>query len=269
MFDDNGDVKIWPIVATFGFIALALVLFFTSTARVGANEVGIVENGGAINSNQVPLSPGWHTIVPFYQGVATLPINQQNHTFSEVSAASKSLQNVYVDGGVNYHVDPNKAAELEIQGGSDAVINRVLWPAFQDYMKEVVPQYDTQDILAHRADIRSSVRDRLQGKTDQFGLFIDDVLLTNIHFDQSYQQAIANAATAQQDLNRAKTEAQAKVVAAQGDADANRIRQTSITQQTLDQQALNNQAAMIAKWDGKLPQVSGSNNPFINFAPTK
>jgi len=267
-YNDKRRSPLWLIFGICGAILLSLLLFFTSTARVDRNEVGIVSNGGAIDTHQAPLSPGWHTIVPFVQGVDTFPTNQQNHQFSEVAASAKNLQNVYVDGGVNYHVDPAHAAELSIQGGSDAVINRVLWPAFQDFIKEVVPSYDTTDILAHRSDIRNTVKDRLSGKTDQFGLFVDDVFLTNIHFDKSYEAAIAAAASAQQDLVRARTEAQAKVAAAQGDADANKLRQQTLTDQVLQQKALDNQQQMIQKWNGQLPQyVGGTSNPFISLGP--
>lgn len=260
-YSDESDFKWWPILAGIGALLVFLLLFFASTARVEAGEVGVVSNGGAIDTSQQPLSPGWHTIVPFVQGVQTFSVTQQNHQFSEVGAAAKNLQNVYVDGGVNYHVDPNKASNLAIQGGTDAVINRVLWPAFQDYIKEIVPTYDTSEILVHRADIRDAVKTRLSGKTDPFGLYVDDVFLTNIHFDKAYTDAIEQAAVSAQKVAQAKNDADALRTQAQGEADANRIKQASITPELI-------QYLEVQKWDGKVPVVTGAGGEIISLPTT-
>lgn len=240
---------------------VAIVVFVGGTARVGANERGVVDNQGAISQNQIPLGPGWHFITPGFQGVTTVDIAQQSHPFAEVQTAAHNQQPVYVDGTVSFHVDSTKAPELVIQGGADQVIQRILWPAFQDYIKTITPQYaDYSDILNNREQIRTAVRAQLQGKTDQYGLFVDDIFLTNIHPSQSYQDSVDSASKAQQDLVTAENEAKAKIATAQGDAQANAIRQQSITPQILQQQELNNQAAAIAKWDGKYPStyVAGS-----------
>jgi regulator of protease activity HflC (stomatin/prohibitin superfamily) len=253
-------------------LLIGLLIFFHSFAVVGPNQVGVVETASYIDKGQTPLGPGWHNIVPFQQSVAYVTTNQQSHAFAEVYTGAKNQQAVYIDGTISYRVDPAKAGEFTIQtAGSDdpnILINRILWPAFQDYIKEVVPTYDDyQTAFLHRSDIRETVKKKLQGKTDQFGLYVDDVFLTNVHPEVSYQAAVNAAATAQQDKLRAQNEAAAKVATAQGDADANRIRQSSITQQTLDQEALDNTKAAIARWDGHMPTVTGGGIPFININP--
>lgn len=268
MSDDMDGAKLGCGIVLGVVVVLAVVVFFfASTARVGPGEVGVVNNAGSIDKNQTPLGPGWHTIAPFVQGVDSITVIQQSHPFSEVQTAAQNQQTIYVDGTVSYHVDSTKAAELDIQGGSDQVIQRILWPAFQDFIKEETPKYaDYQAILNSRPQIRADVKAALQGKTDQYGLFVDDVFLTNIHPEQSFSDSINSAAKAQQDLITAQNEAKAKVAAAQGDAQANAIRQQTITQQVLEQQALNNQAAAIARWDGKYPSTlvvggNSSNDP--------
>ncbi len=45
------------------------------------------------------------------------------------------------------------------------------------------------------------------------------------------------------------------VTRAQGEADANRIRQTSLTPQLLDLRRIENARALIDKWNGQLPSV--------------
>jgi len=74
--------------------------------------------------------------------------------------------------------------------------NRILWPAFQDFIKEETPKYpDYQGILNNRPQIRGDVKTALQGKTDQYGLFVDDVFLTNIHPERSYSAGSGTAGT--------------------------------------------------------------------------
>ena len=55
---------------------------------------------------------------------------------------------------------------------------------------------------------------------------------------------------------------------AQGEAEANRIRQASITPQLLELRRLENQRALIDRWNGQLPQVeSGSGNGIMLQLP--
>src|SRR4051812_33008404 len=102
--------------------------------------------------------------MPFATHIDSVSVQPQNHTFKEVAAASQELQNVYVDGGVNYHANADGAAKLEIEGGVSAIVAKVFDPAFQDYIKEVIPTYPVEQILGHRSEIRDTVKSRLSEK---------------------------------------------------------------------------------------------------------
>lgn len=56
----------------------------------------------------------------------------------------------------------------------------------------------------------------------------------------------------------AKAEAQKTIVQAQAQATANELLAKSLTPEYMQYQALQ-------KWDGKLPQVTGGNTPFVNL----
>lgn len=244
-----------------GAAVIALILLMTSGAQVDAGHVGVVATFGAIDVNQRTLDPGFHVVMPVVTHITSVSTQPQNHTFREVAAASKELQNVYVDGGVNYHVDPGRASQIQIQGGVDATVLKVFDPAFQDYIKEVVPQYGTTELLNRRQQIRDAVKQRLAEKAGPYGLTVDDVFLTNIHFDEDFAKAIEAKQVASQQLEQAKIEAQTKVTQAQGEADANRIRQQSLSPELIDY-------TMIQKWDGKLPQATAG-NPFVQLTPPR
>lgn len=62
-------------------------------------------------------------------------------------------------------------------------------------------------------------------------------------------------------MAEADGDAKSSVARAQGEAEANRIRQTSITPQLLELRWLENQRELIDRWNGQLPQVeSGGSN---------
>lgn len=262
MSDDSTGCVLWGLGGLAAAFVVGFLLILMSGAQVDAGHVGVVGSMGAIDKSQTPLGPGFHVVMPFFTHIDSVSVQPQNHQFREVAASSKELQNVYVDGGVNYHIDSNRAAELQIEGGIDAIVSKIFDPAFQDYIKEVVPTYVSAEILAQRAKIRDSVKQKLSEKALSHGIVVDDVFITNIHFDKGYEQAIASKAAAQQQLEQAKVDADRARTVAQGEADANRIKQQSITPELI-------QYTIVQKWNGVLPQAT-SGNPFlvIGSSPT-
>jgi len=56
-------------------------------------------------------------------------------------------------------------------------------------------------------------------------------------------------------IAEAEGDANSMVTRAQGESDANRIRQNSLTPQLLDLRRIENSRALIDKWNGQLPTV--------------
>lgn len=272
------------ILAVLGVVVLIMVA--ASGAQVNAGHVGVVSQWGAIDVNQQPLNAGYHPVFPIGTHIESVSIQQQNHSFREVSTASKELQNVYVDGGINYHITAAEAAGISINGGEEAYVQRVFQPAFQDYIKEEVPHYSTTEILSNRAKIRDNVLNKLREKAKDpsvnYHVTVDDLFLTDIHFDKGYTAAIEAAAVSQQKLAQAKVDAQTAAATAKGAADAVVAKAQGDAQATLvnaQAQAQANrelaasvtpaliQYQTIQKWSGALPQVDGSGTNIISITP--
>jgi regulator of protease activity HflC (stomatin/prohibitin superfamily) len=145
-------------------------------------------------------------------------------------------------------------------------VGRVFDPAFQDYIKEIVPTYSVTDILPNRSAIRDAVRVKLADKATTYGLTVDDVFITNISFDADYTKAIEAKQVAAQQLEQAKIQAHtavataqgvadAQVVAAQADAKANQLRAQYLTPELI-------LFLEIAKWNGILPTTTGVGGVF-------
>jgi prohibitin 1 len=265
----NGDKVLWGCgsLLVAGVVGLLLVLF--SGAQVNAGNVGVVSSFGAVDPNQQPLGQGFHVVMPFTTHIQSVSIQPQSYTFKEVGAASKELQNVYVDGSVNYHINSSDAASLTIKGGPQYIVGVVFDPAFQDYVKTIVPTYAVEDILPNRDTIRNAVKSRLSDKAAPYGIVVDDVFITNIHFDADYTKAIEAKQVAAQQLEQAKIQAQTAVQTAQGvadaqvvqataDAKANQLREQGLTPELI-------QYLEIQKWNGVLPTTVGTGGIFTTI----
>jgi regulator of protease activity HflC (stomatin/prohibitin superfamily) len=196
------------------------------------------------------------------------------HNFKEIDAASKEYQSVKLTGTMNYHIQPDKAPYLYQTVGVDFV-EKVIDPAFADFVKEVVPQYAATDILGKRDEIRQRAREALGKNIERYGVTVDDVYLSDITFSPEYQQAIERKQTAQQQVEaerqilaqkgvqaqqavvEAKGKADARVAAAEGDARGNQLLTESLSPQLIDY-------LRWTRWDGRLPQVTGGSGTLIS-----
>src|SRR5919198_945364 len=230
------------------FIAAVLIIVgvFTSSSTVQAGHVGVITTFGSVEPRV--LQPGFHMVIPFAQRIVQIDTRVLPHTFRQIDAASAELQGVKLTGTMNYHLDPNRAYELYQNVGLEFA-NNIIDPAFADFIKEVVPQYPVTNILIKRDEIRSLAKQKLGDNLSRYGIVVDDIYISDIAFSADYQAAIEKKQTAQQTVEterqileqkrvqadqavaEAEGKAKATVASAQGEADANRARESSITPQ--------------------------------------
>ena len=138
-------------------IGLLLVVVGLSQpfVEVPAGNVGVVTNFGSVQTGT--LEPGLHIVMPIVQHVATIDTRVQPHQFQEIDAASAEYQTVKLTGVMNYHVDGQFASDLYQRVGTDFA-SKVIDPAFNDFIKTVVPAYKVDASSAHAT--RSGPRPR-------------------------------------------------------------------------------------------------------------
>jgi regulator of protease activity HflC (stomatin/prohibitin superfamily) len=193
--------------------------------EVPAGNVGVVTNFGSVQSGT--LAPGLHIVIPIVQQVAIIDTRVQPHQFQEIDAASAEYQTVKLTGVMNYHVDGQFASDLYQRVGTDFA-SKVIDPAFNDFIKTVVPAYKVDQILGARDEIRSKAKDALAANLSQYHIIVDDIYIANISFSDAFQQAIEAKQVAQQQvqtetqiLAQKKIQADQAVAQAQGQADSN------------------------------------------------
>lgn len=261
--------KIIGIVKWIAISILAITLFFSIFYIVGAGERAVLITLG--NPNDAIISEGLHFKVPFIQSVRIFDIKTQKDEI-EATAASKDLQTVSAKIAVNYHLQGDSAPRIYREVGVDYV-NRILSPAIQESVKASTAQYTAEELITKREFVRETIKTLLLAKMQPRGIVVEDVLITNFDFSKSFNDAIENKVTQEQNALAAKNkllqidyEAQQRVTQAKGEAEAIRIQAEAIQAQGGKEYV---QLQAIAKWNGILPTYTGGGAiPFINIATT-
>lgn len=259
------------VIGTGAVVILLFILFmfFGSFVTVGVGEVGILKEWGAIAQPPQVFSPGIHAKMPFKDDVVTFDTRVQRADMEGLGAASRDGIDITTHLAVNYHIVA-KDAPLILQEVGVEWESRVLSPAIQQSYKETTGSYVAIDLVQKRQEVADRAKAVLQGKVERYHIVIDDIAILNVEFPESFNEAIKatqvanqNRLKAQQDQERAKTEAETALIVAQGLANAQRAQATTLTPEYLELQA-------IQKWDGHLPMylTPGSAIPFIGTTPS-
>lgn len=247
-------------------VGLFLLLMFFPIVIIGAGQRGVVFNNFTGIENRI-LGEGTHFRIPLVETVTAISVRTQK-TDVKAEAASKDLQTVNTDVVVNWRLDSAQVNKIYQQvGNEEALVDRIIVPAVHEVVKAATAQKTASEVLAKRAELKADVDRLLSERLRKFEVILEDVSIVNVNFSQEFNRAIEQKQVAQQQAEQAlfKTQeasatAQATINIARGEAEANRLKQQSLTQQLLELRA-------IEKWDGKLPTYNGGATPFINLNP--
>ena len=265
-----------PKPQTILILIVLLILFIVSWgsfAIVPAGHRGVVLWWGGVEKRI--MGEGLNFKVPIAETVIKVDVKVQPHPFKEIDASSKEYQMVKMTGMMNFHIDPSFVNDLYQKVGLDFA-DKVIDPAFNDFVKEVVPTYPIGEILPKREEIRQRAMTKLGDNLSRYHIIVDDIYFANIRFSPEYEGAIEAKQVAQQQVETqkqvlaqreieaqqkvatAKGEAESILVVAQGQAKANDALSRSISPILVQYKG-------IEKWNGILPQVSGGAVPLIDL----
>jgi regulator of protease activity HflC (stomatin/prohibitin superfamily) len=217
-----------PAYRKLGLLAIpAVILLFLGISAISvvpAGEVGVLTAFGQVQAGT--LAPGLHFVTPIVNQVHLVDTRVQPHEFKEIDAASSEYQSVKLTGVMNYHIDGQYASDLYQRVGDDFAA-KILDPAFNDFIKSVVPTYSVGEILGKRDEIRAKAKADLQTNLSQYHIVVDDIYIANIAFSDAYEAAIEDKQVAQQKvqteqqiLAQKNIQAQQAAIDAQGQANA-------------------------------------------------
>jgi regulator of protease activity HflC (stomatin/prohibitin superfamily) len=247
-------------IAIYGIGGLvALILLFGTFFTIPAGYCGVMTTFGAASPNV--LGPGLHFKLPIVQDVVKMNVQVQKNE-QTLDAASLDLQQVKTSIATNWNIDSSDASWIYQKIGMESALNeRIFQPVVSNAVKAVTAHYNAEELVTKRDQVRTQIEDQIRTNLKPYHVNVDvsGVSITDFQFSADYASAIEQKQVAQQraqqaqyELQQAKVEADRQVAQAQGQAEAQKLLQQTLTPQLIQQQA-------ITKWDGHLPGVVGGN----------
>ena len=287
-------------------LLIGIIIFFSyvaSITRIGAGYVGveIVLSGSQRGASEIPIRTGWVFYSPLRSQIIEFPtfvqtvkwthdLNEGRAQNEEMSFNSKEGMEIYSDVSLSYAIQPSRVPDFYVKyrvSDLDTFTHGILRDIVRNSLNEVASTYSIEQIYGEqKAEFLSKVQALIQSKMDpvgvgiqQFGFIgaprVPEVIAAAI---TSKAQAIQAAEQANNELAKtqaeaAKTvaaaegEAKAAITRAQGEAEANKIRQASLTPQLLELRKIENQKALIDRWNGALPTVQSGSGGLLMELP--
>jgi regulator of protease activity HflC (stomatin/prohibitin superfamily) len=300
----NSNVK-WLLLGG-GVLLLLLVLgtFVTRATRIEAGHVGVEINlaGHQRGASDIPIRTGWVVYSPLWTQIIQFPTyvqtvkwtrdpNEGHPTNEEMGFNSKEGMAIFADVSLSYAIDPQKVPEFYIKyrlSDLELFTHGILRDIVRNSLNEVASTYAVEDIYGEKkAEFLKKVGVMIEQKVapvgvsvQQFGFIgaprvpavIASAITAKAQAIQEAERARNELATTQAEaakkIAQADGEAKSLVTIAKGEAEANRIRQSSLTPQLLELRRIENNRLQIEKWNGQLPTVqSGQGGGLILQLP--
>ena len=260
-------------------LILGILIYSTCTAQVPTGYTGIVTTFGRVESHT--LDAGFHLKSPFQNVV--LMDNREQKTSFKTQSFSSDIQQVDIDGSINFAINKSTAMNLYREVGT-SYFSTLVMPRLLENTKAVFSKYTAENLVAARETLSRTIRDQLASEMDRYGINIISVSIENIDFTDSFTDAVEQKQVAaqkklqaeieqeqktmetQQQASRQKIEADAKAavvkvnadaeaystrVKAEAEAEANKNIAQSLTDNLI-------QFTQVKQWNGLLPTyVSG------------
>lgn len=242
---------LWSLL---GGLWLLLILFGCFT-NIGANQVGIMYNPFKNGVQNEVLEEGFRKKTPFDK-VYKISTEVQEFQFAEISVQTNDSQYVNTILQLQVRVDKSQAFEYFKKYGGKRLkdIQTILSNTTQKQLEKVTTQYNIMEVLGEKRDeIVNKTLELVKTELLNDGILIERIVLVDTDAGEKIEQAIQNEASAKKEAETAKylkekaeLEGEAKVIQAQKDNEANKLKHESLTNEILIEK-------MIEKWNGILP----------------
>lgn len=250
----------WNTKGLLSIIPLGLLVFVQSICVIPSNTVG-VKYSALHGTSKDTLKEGVHFVTPFVDEIYKIDTTVQERTDDNVSVQTKDAQWAKMQVNVKYEVSKSNAFKVYKQYKTmDALKDNIIGNYAQNAMNEVCSNYNIIDLLGDkRNEIINKATDILKQNLEKEGVTLKMLTIKDLDAGKKIEKAISDEAvakkqveTAKQKQEKARTEAETKLIEAEGEANANEVKTKALTPEVLQEQWIN-------KWDGKLPNVTDGN----------
>ena len=213
--------------------------------------------------------------------------SEDDESFEVPTKEGASLE---VDVAYSYSFDldklPQTFTRFKGQSGKE-ILKTFIKPKMQAWIKEITPRFPMLEIIStNRGAVNKVITDELSERFAPYGIIIDNIALADVRPDEDTAKAIDERIQAQEQLEKAKVTAErekveaqkdkeiaainaekdkieaqgkadAKIIAAEAEAQANKLISDSLTSELLENKRIN-------KWKGEVPTVQGAGSTIVD-----
>lgn len=269
-----------------GIIAAIVLVVLSCVSYVPTGYTGILTTFGRVEDNTIDAGISFH--LP-WQNVVKMDNREQRDAF-QLEAFSKDIQQVDLQGSINYNIDKTTAMRLYRDVGTDYV-PILINPRIQEDVKIIIAKYTAENLIANRQIMANEIETLLRDELVSKGINVISLAIENIDFTDAFESAVEAKQVATQERQRAQTQqeqqtmeatqkAERERIAAQAAADVEKINADArayAIKAEADAQAEANKKInesltvdlinynQVNRWDGKLPTVTSDTIPILNF----
>ena len=224
-------LKPLPFVIVLVVLTVGLLIIPGSFHQVDTGTVAVVRHLGKITKMR---QPGTYFDFYFTNSYETYDSKVQQDKIT-TSAYSKDGQTMDLEVFLQYQVQVENIIKIATEYGSLDALQARIETVTIEKTKSVMSSAEAMTIVQNRSQFSSDVSTAVrEGISDDYYVFVKDVVLTNIDFTVEFEKSVEDKVIAEQEkqasitraeaeLEVAKLEAQKKIAEAEGNAEAQKI----------------------------------------------
>lgn len=281
----GGLKKAMPII---GIVACIIIIIVSCVSYVPTGYTGIVTTFGKVHDEVLDAGLNFHAP---WDNVIKMDNREQRITFN-LEAFSKDIQQVDVQGSINYNIDKSTAMNLYKDVGTN-YSEILIGPRINEDVKIIIARYTAENLIESRQKAADAIYELIKSELAPKGINVISFAIENIDFTDAFESAVEAKQVATQEKQKAQTQqeqqtmeatqaAERQRIAAQAEADVKKIdadadayatkikaeaeaeANDKINKSLTDQLISYNQ---MLRWDGKLPTFMGGDSmiPVLDF----
>ncbi len=231
-------------------IGILIFLFFLlkSYIIVEPGEKAIIFNK-VTGELRVTPKEGLYFLIPLFESVTVYDIKVQTYNLTKspiegeirgedsLQALTADGQRVFLDISVRFRLNPDKLPELHRSIGKN-YIQSIVRPQIRNEARIAVSNFYVMELYTtKRESFQKVIEERLKNVFPKYNILLDSVLVRDVRVSDEFQKALENKHIAQQEAERMKyvlekeeKEKERKIIEAEGDAQAIRIKGQALAQ---------------------------------------
>ena len=239
-------------------ILLIMALFVLTTiicsiTTVPTGFVGIKTRFGQVQD--AVIQEGFNFKLPYIEKIVKLDCRTQKTEYT-MEASSKDLQKISnFKVAVNYNITKDTANDLYRKVGVDYK-SIIVEPAIQEAMKATIANYTAEELITKRNEVSAFALEALFNKLQDSGITLTALNIIDLSFSEEFDKAVEEKQIVEQqtekakyELEKAKVENEKKIENAKAEAEVMKQQNAQITDQYLRLKEIENQKAMIDRWN--------------------